>query len=63
MVGHGQQNLMAYYVVSFNIMQFHKYSLSEMESLIPWERDIYLSLLEQHIEDENRKIQQQGLNG
>lgn len=26
-------------------MQYHKYSLSEIESLIPWEREIYVNLL------------------
>jgi hypothetical protein len=39
-------------------MQYHKYSLSELESMIPWEREIYVSLLTQHIEEENEKIRQ-----
>ena len=36
-------------------MQYHKYSLSDIEEMIPWEREIYLSLLEQHILDEEEK--------
>ena len=40
-------------------MQFHKYSLTEIENMMPWERDIYLSLLRAHIEEENLKAQQQ----
>jgi hypothetical protein len=40
-------------------MQFNKYSLTEIENLIPWERDIYLALLQQHIEEEKLKQQQQ----
>tara|TARA_R100001463_G_scaffold94807_1_gene149420 strand:- start:560 stop:688 length:129 start_codon:yes stop_codon:yes gene_type:complete len=40
-------------------MQHHKYSLSDIENMIPWEREIYISLLRQHIEDENLKAQQQ----
>ena len=40
-------------------MQFHKYSLTEIENLRPWERDIYLALLQQHIEEEKLKQQQQ----
>lgn len=40
-------------------MQHHKYSLSELESMIPWEREIYVSLLTQYIEEENEKIKQQ----
>jgi len=38
-------------------MQYHKYSLTEIENLIPWERDIYVTLLQQHIEEEERKQQ------
>ena len=40
-------------------MQHHKYSLTDVESMIPWERDIYLTLLNQYIEEENRKIEEQ----
>ena len=36
-------------------MQHHKYSLFELESLIPWERDIYVEQLRQFIEKENLK--------
>lgn len=39
-------------------MQHHKYSLSELESMIPWERDIYVAMLIQYIEQENEKIKQ-----
>jgi hypothetical protein len=39
-------------------MQHHKYSLTELENMIPWERDIYISLLIQYIEDENAKIKE-----
>ena len=33
-------------------MQYHKYSLTEIENLIPWERDIYVGMLQQYLEDE-----------
>jgi|TARA_R110000765_G_C18903292_1_gene604269 hypothetical protein len=36
-------------------MQHHKYSLTEIENLIPFERDIYVEMLISHIEEENRK--------
>ena len=39
-------------------MQHHKYSLTELENMIPWERDIYVSMLIQYIEEENEKIKQ-----
>jgi len=39
-------------------MQHHKYSLTELETMLPWERDIYITLLTQYIEEENEKIKQ-----
>lgn len=33
-------------------MQFHKYSLTEIENMMPWERDIYVMLLEDHLEQQ-----------
>ena len=39
-------------------MQYHKYSLTELENMMPWERDVYVSLLQEYIESENLKKQQ-----
>ena len=36
-------------------MQHHKYSLTELEDMIPWEREIYVDLLLKHIKDEKEK--------
>jgi hypothetical protein len=41
------------------MMQHHKYSLSDIENMIPWERQIYMTLLLQHITEENERIKQQ----
>jgi hypothetical protein len=41
------------------MMQHHKYSLTELENMMPWERDIYISLLIQYVEEENQKIREQ----
>jgi len=49
-----------YYRLNFALMQYHKYSLTEIENLIPWERDIYTALLKQHLEEEKTKQQQNG---
>ena len=43
---------------NFSLMQHHKWSLSEVENMIPWEKDVYVALLEQYIEEENLKQQQ-----
>jgi len=52
-------DLESYYKVNFALMQHHKYSLTELENMIPWEREVYISLLQQYIEEENLKQQQQ----
>jgi hypothetical protein len=51
--------LESYFRINFALMQFHKYSLTEIENMMPWERDIFLALLQQHIEEEKLKQQQQ----
>jgi len=52
-------DLESYFRLNFALMQYHKYSLWEIENMIPWERDIYVGLLQQHLEEENMKQQQQ----
>ena len=54
-----RENLEAYYRINFSLMQYHKYSLTELENMMPWERDIYIALLQQYIEDQNLKRQQE----
>ena len=54
-----REDLESYYRTNFALMQYHKYSLTELENMMPWERDIYTSLLEQYIETENLKRQQE----
>ncbi len=44
-----------YYRLNFALLQFHKWSLTEIEHLIPWERDVYVALLQQHLEEEEEK--------
>jgi hypothetical protein len=53
------EDLVSYYKINFALVQHHKYSLSELENMIPWEREIYLTLLQSHIEEQNLKAQQQ----
>ena len=40
-------------------MQHHKYSLTELENMMPWEREIYLGLLEEFIKEENKRIEKE----
>tara|TARA_R100001163_G_scaffold62641_1_gene53617 strand:- start:323 stop:520 length:198 start_codon:yes stop_codon:yes gene_type:complete len=53
-----REDLESYYRINFALMQYHKYSLTELENMMPWERDIYNALLQEYIEKENLKRQQ-----
>jgi hypothetical protein len=51
-------NLENYYTVNFSLIQHHKYSLTDIENMIPFERDIYVEMLVTHlkkIEEEKQK--------
>tara|TARA_B100001564_G_scaffold313097_1_gene286400 strand:+ start:1016 stop:1156 length:141 start_codon:yes stop_codon:yes gene_type:complete len=41
------------------MMQHHKYSLNELEDMMPWEREIYMGLLLQFIQEENEEQERQ----
>ena len=51
-------DLESYFKLNFALIQHHKYSLTEIENMMPWERDIYVAMLNQYIEEENLKAQQ-----
>lgn len=38
------------------MMQHHKYSLTELDNMLPWERQIYVQMLIQYVEAENEKM-------
>jgi len=48
-----------YYKTNFALMQHHKYSLTELENMMPWERDVYVNLLLAHIQEEERRQKQE----
>lgn len=48
----GYDNLKNYYETNFVLMHQHKYSLSDLDGLLPWERHIYLDLLKAHIKQQ-----------
>ena len=50
-------SLMDYYKLTFQLMHHHKYSLTELEYMIPWERDVYISQVIEYIEVENERLQ------
>ena len=41
------------------MMQHHKYSLTELEEMIPWEREIYIGLLMQFLKEEEERVKEE----
>ena len=40
------------------MMQHYNYSLTELDDMMPWEREIYVGLLKKHIQEENERIKE-----
>lgn len=55
----GNESLINYYKTNFALMQHHKYNIETLENMIPFERDLYIMLLAQHVQEENDKVNQQ----
>ena len=53
------ESLVNHYKTNFALVQHHKYSLSELETMIPWEREIYITMLAQFLKEEKDRIMQQ----
>ena len=41
------------------MMQHHNYSLAELENMMPWEREIYIGLLLNYLEEEKKRREQE----
>ena len=54
-------SLESYYETNFALIQHHKYSLTELENMIPWEREVYIGLFQNYLEEQ--KLKQQQANG
>lgn len=54
-IGLSHDSLVNHYKTNFAMMQHHGYSLTELDHMMPWEREIYVALLRQHIEKENER--------
>jgi len=58
-INFGHDNLGNYYQTNFALMQHHKYSLTELDNMLPWERDIYVNMLLGYLEEETERIKSQ----
>jgi hypothetical protein len=48
-------DMFVYYKSNFLLMYLHKFSISDLEDMLPWEREVYISLLENYIEEQKKK--------
>ncbi len=55
----GYDNLANFIKTNFAMMQHHKYSYGDLESMMSWERQIYVILLNNYIKEENERIKLQ----
>ena len=53
-----------FYATIFSLVQHHKYSISDIENLMPFERDVYVQMLIDYLKEvEDAKQKQQQKNG
>ena len=52
-------NLVNHYQSNFNLVYHHKFSFTELENMLPWERIVYVTMLNQYIEQKNAEAAQQ----
>jgi hypothetical protein len=50
-------NLMNYYKLSFDLINNHNFSLTELNGMLPWEREVYVNLLINDITEKNSKAE------
>ena len=58
-IGQSHDALSNHYELNFNLMKHHNFSLSDIEDMMPYERDVYVLLLRRWIEEENARIEKQ----
>ena len=46
-----------YYLTTFAMIQHHKWSLTEIEDMMPYERDIYVTMITSWVKEENERVQ------
>ena len=51
---------MNYYKTNFTLMENHNYSLSDLENMIPWEREVYVALLMNYLKEKEQQMKEAG---
>ncbi len=55
----GYDTLGNYFQTNFALMQHHKYSLTELDNMMPWERQVYIDMLVKFLEEEKERLKAQ----
>ncbi len=58
-IGLSHDSLANHYTTNFAMIQHHNWSLTEIDNMIPFERAIYVEMLQQWIKEENARIESQ----
>jgi len=51
--------LVNHFKTNFALMQHFQYSLQDIEGMMPWEREVYLVLLEEHLKEREEQMKEQ----
>ncbi len=51
----GHDKLENFYKTNFSLIQHHKYSINDLENMIPWERHVYIDLLKAFLKDQEER--------
>lgn len=61
MIAFSDVNLETFFHVNYSLMQYHKWSMEYIDNMIPWEKDIFVNMLLQDLE-QKRLEQETGRN-
>ncbi|MAQ88896.1 MAG: hypothetical protein CMM03_03470 [Rhodopirellula sp.] len=51
-------SLMNYYQTNFALIHHHKWQIDHIENLMPWEKDIYISMLVDFLQEEEKRMKE-----
>ena len=54
-------SLQTYYTTNYQLMQNHNWTLSDIDLMIPWEREIYVTMLAEDLREQREEQQRQQL--
>jgi hypothetical protein len=59
LVGQSHDTLPNHYELNFNLMKHHGFSLTELDNMMPYERDVYVLFVRRWIEEETERLKRQ----